>query len=378
MSILDRLLPRKTERRGASSTEPLLPDLWIGRGPKNPENLSTVLACVNAISSSIASLHAYVYNTTGKIRAEAPDHAVTRLIACPNDNQTWPDLIEWMLSSVLLSGNAILVVERDGEGQPVALTPVPWQCVQIDRLKSGRLRYVVMAWQGVTRTYLADEVFHLRDRTDDGLIGRSRLSRSADVIENASALQRYSGAMWRNQATPSGIVTFEGGSRPGADALDDLKAQIRKSFSGVDNARNVMVLGNSMKWQSIGISPEDAEALESRKFSVQEICRVYDVPPPIVQDYSHNTFTNATQASLWFATNTLMPWVRKIEAEFKRSVFGRSSPFELTIDLSSLMRGDYATRWQSYGIAIQNKILSADEIREQEGFNPKGDSDELV
>ncbi|GLH29139.1 hypothetical protein WSS15_17890 [Acetobacter pasteurianus] len=369
MSFLDRLFGR-TEKRDTVSAEPVLPSMWFPRGPGNPEGLSTVLACVNAIGSGIGSLDVYVYNTSGDTRTEAPNHPVARLIRQPNENQTWPDLVEWLMGSVLLTGNALLTIQYDGAGRPTGLTPVPWQCVQVDRLASGRLRYTVIAWQGITRTYLDDEVFHLRDRSDDGLIGRSRLSRARDVHTAAAALQDYSLNMWQNQATPSGIITFDT-ARPGPGALDELKQEVRNKFSGTGNARQVMVMSNGMKWQSIGISPEDAEALESRKFSVQELCRVYGVPPPIVQDYSNNTFTNATQASLWFATNTLLPWARKIEAEFKRSVFGASSPFEMHIDLSTLMRGDYATRWQSYGIAIQNQILTVNEIREQEGYNPK-------
>lgn len=369
MSLLDRLLGR-AEKRESVASEPVMPSMWFSRGPGNPEGLSTVLACVNAIGSGIGSLDVFVYNTAGNTKTEAPNHPVARLLHQPNRTQTWPDLVEWMMGSVLLSGNAVMVVDYDGAGRPCGLTPVPWQCVQVDRLASGRLRYTVVAWQGVTRTYLDDEVFHLRDRSDDGLVGRSRLSRARDVHTAAAALQDYSLNMWQNQATPSGIITFEN-ARPGKDAVDDLKQEVRNKFSGTGNARQVMVMSNGMKWQSIGMSPEDAEALESRKFSVQELCRVYGVPPPIVQDYSNNTFTNAAQASLWFATNTLLPWARKIEAEFKRSVFGAASPFVMHIDLSSLTRGDYVTRWQSYGIAIQNQILTVNEIREQEGFNPK-------
>ncbi|KAA8389611.1 phage portal protein [Acetobacter tropicalis] len=368
MSFLDRLFGRP-EKRAAVSAEPVLPDLWFPRGPGNPENLATVLACVNAISSGIASLDAYVYNTAGNTRTEAPNHPVSRLIRQPNRTQTWPDLMEWALASVLLTGNAVMVVEYDGAGRPTALTPIPWQCVQVDRLKSGRLRYTVMAWQGVTRTLLDNEVFHLRDRSDDGLVGRSRLSRARDVFTGAAALQDYSLNMWQNQVVPSGIVSSETGALSN-DQAKDLKQQLQERAGGTNNARRVIVLPNGLKWQAVGISPEDAEALESRKFSVQELCRIYGVPPPIVQDYSNNTFTNAAQASLWFAQNTLVPWVRKIEAEFKRSVFGASNPYELVIDMSSLMRGDYATRWQSYGVAIQNKILTVNEIREQEGYNP--------
>lgn len=372
MSLLDRIFRKAPEQR-AVSAEPVLPDLWFPRGPGNPEGLSTVLACVNAISGSIASLDAWVYSNTGNRLTEAPTHPVARLITQPNQNQTWPDWVEWTLASVLLAGNAVSVIGFDGAGRPTSLTPVPWQCVQIDRLASGRLRYTVIGWQGVTRTYLDDEVFHLKDRSDDGLVGRSRLSRARDVITGASTLQAYSLAMWQNQVVPSGIITSETGTLTNEQA-QDLKQQFQDRAAGTTNARRVVVLPSALKWESIGISPEDAEALDSRKFSVQELCRVYGVPPPIVQDYSHATFTNAAQASLWFATNTLMPWTRKIEAEFKRTIFGKASPYSIQIDLSSLMRGDYATRWQAYGIAVQNQILSVDEIREQEGYNPKGDA----
>lgn len=359
----------KSEQRASVRSEPVLPDLLLPRFQNgSPEGLATVLACVNAISGSISSLDAIVYSTSGQSRTEAPNHPVSRLIRQPNQNQTWPDLVEWMLASVLLTGNAVLVVQNDGAGRIATLTPIPWQCVQIDRLATGRLRYTVIGWQGVTKVYLDNEVFHLRDRSDDGLIGRSRLSRAQSVISGAFALQDYTLNMWSNQATPSGVMTFD--VKPSNEQIQAIKEQAQSKYSGTGNARSIMVLPNGAKWQSIAISPEDAEALESRKFSVQELCRVYGVPPPLVQDYSNNTFTNAAQASVWFAQNTLMPWVKKIEAEFIRSIFGKSSQYELKLDLTSLMRGDYATRWQSYNTAIQNKILSVNEIREMEGFNP--------
>lgn len=359
----------KSEQRASVRSEPVLPDLMLPRFQSgSPEGLATVLACVNAISGSISSLDAIVYSTSGQSRTEAPNHPVSRLIRQPNQNQTWPDLVEWMLASVLLTGNAVLVVQNDGAGRIATLTPIPWQCVQIDRLATGRLRYTVIGWQGVTKVYLDNEVFHLRDRSDDGLIGRSRLSRAQSVISGAFALQDYTLNMWSNQATPSGVMTFD--AKPSNEQIQAIKEQAQRKYSGTGNARSIMVLPNGAKWQSIAISPEDAEALESRKFSVQELCRVYGVPPPLVQDYSNNTFTNAAQASVWFAQNTLMPWVKKIEAEFIRSIFGKSSQYELKLDLTSLMRGDYATRWQSYNTAIQNKILSVNEIREMEGFNP--------
>lgn len=113
--------------------------------------------------------------------------------------------------------------------------------------------------------------------------------------------------------------------------------------------------------------------LASRKFTVEELCRLYQVPPPIIQSYEHNTFTNSAQASLWFAQLTLTPWARKIEAEFARSLFGASRPYELVIDLSGLMRGDFVARWQAWQIAVSSEILDANEVREAEGYSLKAE-----
>ena len=132
-----------------------------------------------------------------------------------------------------------------------------------------------------------------------------------------------------------------------------------------------MVLEGGMTFKPVAISPEDSELLASRKFSVEEICRVFQVPPPMVQDLSHGTFTNSREAARWFCQFTLTPWIRKIEAEFARSVFPEESGLELELDMSGLLRADPESRWASHKIAVEAGILDADEIREIEGFNKR-------
>lgn len=341
------------------------------------ENLSGVLACVNAITSALASLPARVYRVSARhAREEAPTHPVSRLIRAPNAHQTWPDLIETVMASVLLRGNALAVIERDGAGRAVALWPVPWSNVAPMLLPSGRLAYDVVAhlapWGGpmLPRRFLAHEVFHLRDRSDDGLIGRSRISRAPETLGNALALQEWSSSQWRNGATPSGALTIDGRLQP--PQFDALRHQFTEKFTGPSHARRPLILDNGMKWQTLSVSPEDAEVLDSRKFSIEELARIFQVPPPLIQDYSRNTFTNATTAGLWFAQFTLAPWARKIETEFARSIFGASSAgYEIEIDLSGLTRGDFAARWASYDIAVRSDILDRNEIREAEGYGPR-------
>ena len=301
-------------------------------------------------------------------------HPVARLVRQPNPRQSWPDWVETTISHVLLYGNALSVIEHDGAGRPTALTPIPWQNVQVLWLPSGRLGYDIVHFTppfggtGTPRRYLEGEVFHLKDRSDDGILGRSRISRAPEVLGNAMALQDFAAHAWKNQATPSGAVEIEASlSEPHFKRLQN---QFDTSHAGTSNARRVLILDNKASWKSLSVSPEDAEVLASRKFSVEELCRLFQVPPPLVQDYSRNTFTNATTAGLWFAQFSLAPWAKKIEAEFARSVFGSASNYELEIDLSGLVRGDYSARWAAYALAIQNGILDRNEVREQEGYGP--------
>ena len=364
-----RVEPR-VERRDVAVD---VPDLgWFGLAtmpggaaavsPRLAENLATVVACVNAVSSGIAALPARVYRTDGDSRVEAPSHPVSRLIASPNQWQTWPDWTEWTVAQLMLWGNGLSVVGRDGAGRPVSLTPISWAGVGVEMLATGRLVYNVDG-----RRYLDTDVFHVKDRMDGPHVGRSRLSRAPAALEGALGLQEYSTAVWNNAATPSLAVTVPATIAPAG--MTRLQAQFDNRMVGAKNAKRVMYLDSSSTVTPLSVSPEDAEVLASRQFSVTELCRLFNVPPPIVQDYSNNTFTNASQANQWFASNTLSPIARKIEAEFSRSVFSDPA-FHIEIDLSGLLRGDYATRWAANVAAVSAGILTADEVREQEGYGP--------
>lgn len=378
MGILSKLkMFGKAEQEQRSLAYPMSAS-WLGHNvtstgyPVSPflaENLATVTACVGAISSAVASLPALVYRSVGSGRVELPQHPLARLIQAPANMLTWVDWCEWVISSVLLHGNALCQIQSDGAGRVTALQPIPWPWVVPLVLPNGKLVFDIFEPMQQGRRLLADEVFHLKDRSDNALIGRSRLSRAPDAVGNAISLQQFALHAWQNQGSPSGAVQVPGPlSR---DNYQTLSGRLAQHVEGTANARKVLILDNGIQWQSISVSPEDAEVLASRRFSVEELCRLYQVPPPIVQDYTHNTFTNSAQASLWFAQFTLAPWIRKLEAEFSRSVI-IGNDVSLEIDMSALVRGDFQTRWQSYAIAVQNGILSVDEIRAAEGYGPKG------
>jgi HK97 family phage portal protein len=371
------------EKRNISSRDPVLArafgGLDIGGALINPataENLSTVLACVGAISSAIASLPAYVYRSIQNSRAIDDRHAIARLIATgPNQHQTWADWIEWVVASVLLRGNAVSEIVTDVRGDIVALRPIPYEWCSIQILPTGRLVYDVSeitsmyGGTGGTRRLLQDEVFHLRDRTDDGLIGKSRLQRAAAVIAAGMSIQTFANSLYENGVNPSGALELAG--KLTSDQYQSLAARFREAYSGSHHAAKAMVLDQGLTWKQISINPEDAEFLASRRFTVEELARLFNVPPPIIGDLQYGTFSNVETLLRWFAQNTLSPWIRKIESEFTRSVFGASrDTHRLEIDLSGLMRGDPAQRWGAWKIAVEAGILTPNEVRQEEGWNP--------
>ena len=378
-TLADRFDPIETR---ASSWDLMQAGVDLGGAiPSNPraaENLSTVLACVGAISSSMASLPAYVYRFNSNGRTVDDVHPISRLIDNgPNQHQTWSDFVEWTMASVLLRGNAIAEVITDNGGAVTGLNPIPWENVSVQLLPNRRLAFDVTditylyGGTGRPRRLLQNEVFHLRDRSDDGFIGVSRLRRAAAVVQAGLSIQNFANALYQNGANPSGALEVDG--KLGDPAREQLKKSFSEAFSGSSNAAKTLILESGIKWKQISVSPEDAEFLASRRFTVEELCRIFGVPPVIAGDLSHGTFTNSETMLRWFAMATLTPWIRKIESEFSRSVFSEASRMshKLEIDLSGLLRGDPAQRWQSWKIAVEAGILDVNEVRQEEGWNPK-------
>ena len=378
MGMIDRLAALAGFERRAD-TSPLDPSwqalapmtgYYSGLSARAAENLSTVLACTSSIATALAYVPARVYRWEGETRLEHASHPLSRLIryGC-NSAMTWCDTIEHLVADTLLTGNGLLEIERSGNGQVSGLIYHPWGMVTVQELPSGRLRYDIGDGKGNTRRLIEGEAIHLRDRTNDGKIGVSRLSRSADTVTGVDLANRHARSIYANGAYPSGVL--ESDARVDPENMSRLRQQFDERFSGASNAGRALILEGGLKWKAAQISPEDAELLETRKFGVVEICRLFQVPPPIVQAYENNTFTNSETAGRWFATFCLAPWARKIEAEFARSLFPSGSPFELELDLSGFLRGDPETRWNAHKIALDAGVLDPDEVRQAEGWNPR-------
>lgn len=374
------LVPAPVESRDAGRYS----DGWgvlSGRGTVSAtaaEGLAAVVACVDAISGMISSLPAAVYRSEGQARIEAPGHPVSALIRSPNPGMTWPGWVEWTLGQTLMHGNSISVIERDGAGRPVALWPVPWGSINLQVLPTGRLLIEVLPNQqygcpvDLAGRYFDSEVLWLKDRTDTGFIGRSRLSRAPMVIQAALGLENFAASIWQNAAAPSGAYTLPPGVKE--DGLRRLRNHVEGYITGSENAGRILYLDPQSTFTPISAKPIDAEVLASRGFGLLEVCRLFNVPPQIVHDLSHSSFSNSEQASRWLATNTLSPWVKKLEAEFARTVIDDPA-YHLEISLDGLTRGNFSERWATDIAAVQAGILRADEVRAENGYPPLPVSD---
>lgn len=388
MNWISRIFDRREQRaqslglgtqRDLSLVDWMGGDLHFGQrvNAVRVEWLSAAIAAIDAIAGTVASLPAIVYRVTESGREEDTQHPLARAVRDgPNMHQTWPDFIQWLVAQTLRFGNGLAEQVLDGGGQLSELRPIPWDRVAPKVLLTGRIVYDFTDPITFQRRRLLDsEVLHLRDRSDDGLVGRSRHDRAHPVIAAALALTEFSGSQYKNGAYPSGILSYDKPLKD--DQVKRLKALFEQLFVGAGKAAKALVLDNGIKWQTVSSTPEDLELLAARRFAIEEAARIYQVPPPIIGDLSHGTFTNSETLIRFFAQSTISTWCRKIESEIHRSVFTdaarRTRQFEL--DLSGLLRGDPETRWKSHQIALQNHVLTPNEIRGVEGWNPRPGGD---
>lgn len=373
---------RRAETRSTGNeTLAALGATWLASpGTKYPaEALAVTAACVGVISGQLAGLPVRVYKIDADKRVEHPAHPFARLVRRgPNPWQSYADWVEWMAASALLTGNAISEIITDHAGRVTELRPIRWGLVRVELVHPGRVIYHVTGedltgQMGTTRRLLAREVIHLRARTDDGVIGVAPLRRAVAAADHAVETDSHSKAMWRNADRPSGVLMHEKNLSEGAAGR--LKESFMSRYGGANRGAPA-VLEEGLKFEAFPtISPEDAEILAARRFSTEEIARAFGVPAPLVGILDHASFTNSETLLRHFAQSTLAHWARKLECELQRSVLTETEreTHEIEVDLSGLLRGSHTERWQAHAIALQNGVLTIDEVRQVEGWSPRGE-----
>jgi len=327
-------------------------------------NLSSVYACVQVLSQTIGSLPLMVYQRTpdGKIRVAS--HPLYRLLHdTPNPEMTSMTWRQAMMLHLGLWGNHYSEIERDSDGNPVALWPItPWR-VLLRRIE-GKLVYTVGLDTGVVNVPFAN-MLHIKGLSYDGLVGISPLRAARETVGLSLGAQKYAAKFFANDARPGGILEHPG--QLSEDAAGRLRKSFERAHEGLDNKFRVAVLEEGMKFNAVGVPPEDAELLETRKFAVSEIARYFRMPLHKISDLERSTNSNIEQQAIEFVTDTIGPWLSNIEQELSFKLFCGDYYPEFLVE--GLLRGDIKTRYAAYAVGRQWGWLSADDIRERENMN---------
>ena len=344
---------------------------------------TAVYACVRILAEAVASLplHVYEYRDDGGKKL-VHDHPLYYLLHDePNPEMTSFVFRETLMSHLLIWGNAYAQIIRDGAGRVLGLYPLLPDKMEVQRDDKGNIYYVYSRNSDENPTFKeygniklkAEDVLHIPGLGFDGLIGYSPIAMAKNAVGMTLACEEYGASFFANGANPGGVLEHPG-------VLKD-PSKVRESWNsvyrGVSNAHKIAVLEEGMKYQQIGIPPEEAQFLETRKFQINEIARLYRIPPHMVGDLDKSSFSNIEQQSLEFVKYTLDPWVIRWEQSLQRSLLlpGEKGKYFIKLNVDGLLRGDYQSRMNGYAVGRQNGWFSANDIREMENMNPIPDEE---
>ena len=338
--------------------------------------MTAVYSCVRILSEAIAGLplHVYKYNETGG-KEKAEDHPLYFLLHDePNPEMTSFVFRETLMTHLLLWGNAYAQIIRNGKGEVVSLYPLMPDRMTVNRDTKGQLYYEYQVSnddaptvKGSTVILKPSDVLHIPGLGFDGLVGYSPIAMAKNAIGMAIACEEYGAKFFANGANPSGVLEHPGTLKDPAKVRDSWNA----AFGGSSNSHKVAVLEEGLKYTPISISPNEAQFLETRKFQIDEIARIFRVPPHMVGDLEKSSFSNIEQQSLEFVKYTLDPWVSRWEQAIARSLFSQTekTTYFIKFNVDGLLRGDYQSRMQGYSIGRNAGWMSANDIRELENLD---------
>lgn len=367
---------RKTENRAAPdpSWAALIPTTTTGTGahvsPADAEGLSAVFACVQTIAETVASLPLILYRRKDDGgRDRAPEHPLYRVLhSQPNASQTALEFREQMQAAVLLRGNAYAEIRSDATGTVMALEPLHPDRVTVLKLSNGRVAYDYHDDMGRPRRLLAEEVLHLKDRTDDGIVGRSRIRVARETLGLAIAQQEHGARTFANGTRLSGVL--ETPHQMTDPALERLGKSWRDQFAGAANTGKTAILENGMQYKQISMTLEDAEWIAASQFSVEQVCRIFRVPPTMVGDLRHGNYSNSVEMGRVFVTHTLRRHLVMWEQAIERALLSPAARdrYFAEHNVEGLLRGDSTNRATFYESGIRAGWLLPSEARRLENL----------
>ena len=335
--------------------------------PNTSMRVSAVYACVRVISETLASLPLQVFERTDQGKRLATERAEYRILHdAPSPIMTSFTWRESTQANLLLNGNGYAEIEWANNGQLRGLWPIQPSRVNTIVRKDGSKVHEVLTDKG-TVTIPDEDMLHVPGLGFDGIRGFNPIAMMRQSIGLSMATEEYGSRMFKNGLRPSGVLRHPKGlSDP---AIARLSKQMNDGFSGLANAHRLLVLEDGMEYTQTSLNPDDAQFLETRKFQVSEIARIFRVPPHLIGDLEKATFSNIEQQSLEFVIHTIRPWLVRWEQELNRKLFMRNSPYFASFNVDGLLRGDIKSRYEAYAIGRNWGWLSANDVREKENMN---------
>ena len=345
--------------------------------------VSAVYACVRVLSEAVASLPLHLYREDGSgSKVKATDHPLYFLLHSePNEEMTAYTFWETLMTHLLLWGNSYVQIIRNGKGEVIALYPLMPNRMRVDRDDKGRIYYEYQWSSNSDAPTLKDnivrltsrEVMHIPGLGFDGLVGYSPIAMAKGSIGLSMACEEYGSKFFANGAAPSGVLEHPGVLKDPEKVRDSWQA----AFGGSQNAGKVAVLEEGMKYSPISINPQEAQFLDTRKFQIDEIARIFRVPPHMIGDLEHATFSNIEEQSLEFVTYSLQPWLTRIESSISRSLLSKEEKmvYYARFNVDGLLRGNYESRMQGYATGISNGFLCVNDVRRLENMDLVPDSE---
>lgn len=334
--------------------------------------MTAVYSCIRILSEAIAGLplHTYRYTNTGG-KEKAINHSIYHLLHNePNPEMTSFVFRETLMGHLLLWGNAYAQIIRNSHGEVLALYPLMPNKMNVDRDRNGQICYIYQRNLdiGEKPAYMSSrDVLHIPGLGFDGLVGYSPIAMAKNAIGLAIATEEYGAKFFANGAAPGGVLEHPGTIKD----PQKVKESWNSAYQGSSNSHRVAVLEEGMKYQTIGISPDQAQFLETRKFQINEIARIFRVPPHMLADLEKSSFSNIENQGLEFVKYTLDPWVVRWEQAMCRVLFSEreKADYFIRFNVDGLLRGDYASRMNGYATARQNGWMSSNDIRELENLD---------
>src|SRR6056297_2515937 len=378
MGFLSKIKENRFETSGLANPKQWLIDLIGGSqsisGVKvteeNAMTFSAVYAAVRIIAETIASLPLNVYREMpdgGKEKAKS-NYLYPLLHNKPNSLMTSFTWREMLLAHLLHWGNHYSQIELDNSGRVIGLWPLLPNQVEV-KLKNKKLYYVYSNELGKQTVYGSHEILHIPGLGFNGYVGFSVIRMAREAIALGLAAEQFGSRFFGQGAQPGGIIEYPG--QMTEEAFERYKKEAQKNYGGLGNSHKIMVLEEGLKYNQTGIPPDDAQFLETRKFQIEEVARIFRVPPHMLADLERATFSNIEQQSIDFVVNTIRPWLVRIEQTLNdKLISSKNNKNYIEFVVEGLLRGDSQARAEYYNQMYQVGAMSPNDIRKKENMNP--------